>query len=58
MSNFSDKYFVLVLCSFCLKQFHAFQNYTERGSSLIMVLDEEPDSGISDNSANGEAASE
>ena len=55
--NFSDKYFVLVLCSFCLKQFHLFQNYTEQASSLIMVLDKEPDSGISDNSTNKEAAS-
>lgn len=57
MSNFSDKYFVLVLCSFCLKQFHLFQNYTERASSLITVPDKEPDSGISDNGANREAAS-
>lgn len=51
MSNFSDKYFVLVLRSFCLKQFHLFQNYTERASSLITVPDKEPDSGISDNGA-------
>lgn len=58
MNNFSDKYFVLVLCSFCLEQFHLFQNYPEQASSLTTVLDKEPDSTVSDNSTNREAASE
>lgn len=38
-SNFPDKYFVLGLCSFCLEQFHLFQNYTGQGSSLITAAD-------------------
>lgn len=57
MSNFSDKYFVLVLCLFSAKQFHLFQNYTEQASNLITALDKEPDSGISDNGANRKTAS-
>lgn len=57
MRNFSDKYFVLVLHSYCLKQFPLFQNYTERASSLITVLDKERDSSIGYNGTNREAVS-
>lgn len=57
VSNFSDKYFVLVLCLFSAKQFHLFQNYTERASSLITALDKKLDSGISDNATNRKTAS-
>lgn len=38
-SNFPDKCFVLGPCSFCLEQFHLFQNYTGQGSSLITAPD-------------------
>lgn len=38
VSNFPDKYFGLAWSSFCLKQFHLFQNYTGWGSSLITAL--------------------
>lgn len=57
VSNFSGKYFVLVLCWLCFKQFHLFQHYTSWARSLIMALNKEPHSGISDNGANREAVS-